>query len=202
MISLPPALPKFEKIKRYWDPTKDVHIAQILPGEVYVTREHEIVSTLLGSCIAVCMRDKINRIGGMNHFKLPMPAENDLSTDNTNYGIFAMELLINAILKNGGNKAYLECTVFGGGNVASTITSDIGGKNLKFVLNFLKNEAIPIIRQDTGHNMAQQVYYHPRSGDTFSVIKQNSTLTKIKKAEKRYLASIASDSNNATIEFF
>lgn len=202
MTTLPQSLPQFEHIKRYWDPRRKLHVAQILPGEVYVTKKHELITTLLGSCIAVCMRDKINKIGGMNHFKLPKPSNADTNNQNLNYGIYAMELLINEILKNGGNKNFLECTVFGGGNVIEGITSDIGGKNIDFVLDFLRQESIPIIRQDTGYTTAQQVYFHPVSGNTFSVVKQESLLKKIKEEENQYLSRINSEVVNSGIDYF
>jgi len=200
--TLSQALPQFEHIRRYWDPVRKLHVAQILPGEVYVTKNHELISTLLGSCIAVCMRDKTKKIGGMNHFKLPKPANKGFDDENTNYGIYAMELLINEILKNGGNKINLEATVFGGGNMTKSLTADIGGKNTEFVLDFLRQESIPIIDRDTGHNAAQQIYYHPVTGKTFSVIKQNSSLEKVREEERLYMQRINAENENSGMDFF
>jgi len=202
MQSLPQALPQFSHIMRYWDASRNVHVAQVLPGEVYVTNSHELVTTLLGSCISVCMRDKINRVGGINHFKLPKPLTGGFDDENTNYGIYAMELLINEILKNGGNKNFLECTVFGGGNVSKALKADVGGKNIEFVLSFLKQESIPIVNQDIGHDSAQKIYYHPVSGNTFSVVVKGSSLGKVNNAETEYLQRINNDVNSQKIEFF
>lgn len=181
-------LPQFKHIKRYWDPSRKIYVAQICPGEVYVTKQHELISTLLGSCIAVCMRDASGKIGGMNHFKLPHG--NPKNPADANYGIYAMELLINEILKNGGQRARLECEVFGGGNVIAGLNSSIGDKNLEFVIAFLRQEKIPIKRKDTGKSGAQQVYYHPLSGNTFSLEKKDMSQAALKQAEERYLKKV------------
>lgn len=188
-------IPEFRHIKRYWDPSRKIYVAQICPGEVYVTKQHELISTLLGSCIAVCMRDSSGKIGGMNHFKLPHGCKS-ADTIDTNYGIHAMELLINEILKNGGKRPLLECEVFGGGNVVAGLNSSIGDKNLAFVLEFLKQERIPIKRQDTGKSGAQQVYYHPVSGSTFSLEKKDMSQESLKKAEESYLKKVNVEMDN------
>ena len=197
-------IPQFRHVKRYWDPSRKIHVAQICPGEVYVTKQHELISTLLGSCIAVCMRDKRGTVGGMNHFKLPHSNPTKADTVDTNYGIHAMELLINEILKNGGQRPFLECEIFGGGSVVAGLSSSIGDKNIEFVNSFLRQERILIRRQDTGKRGAQQVYYHPISGNTFSVEKQDMTQEKLKKAEELYLkkVNIEMDDDDSGITYF
>ncbi|MBL1261704.1 MAG: chemoreceptor glutamine deamidase CheD [Thiotrichaceae bacterium] len=202
MSALPQALPNFEHIKRYWDFSRKNFIAKILPGEVYVSRNHELISTLLGSCIAVCMRDKINHIGGMNHFKLPTASGDRQSANNANYGLYAMELLINEIMKNGGNRTSLECHVFGGGRVVTSIKSDIGDKNIAFINRFLKEERIRVIQQKTGGTCALQVYYHPITGHAFSVTLDESRSKKIKEEEQRYVAKINQEIENNGITYF
>jgi len=202
MSAPPKALPNFEHIKRYWDFSRKNFIAKILPGEIYVTKNHELISTLLGSCIAVCMRDKINNVGGMNHFKLPTAHDNSKSTNDANYGLYAMELLINEIMKNGGQRANLECHVFGGGRVVSSIQSDIGNKNIMFIKQFLKEEHIRIIQQKTGGTCALQVYYHPITGHAFSVTLDESHSKKVKEAEQRYVAKVNQEIEVNGITYF
>lgn len=202
MSALPQALPRFDHIKRYWDPSRKLFIAKILPGEVYVTRNHELVSTLLGSCIAVCMRDRVSNVGGMNHFKLPASSSPTKSANNANYGLYAMELLINEIMKNGGNRNNLECAVFGGGKVVSSMTSDIGDKNIAFVTQFLKEERIQVVQMKTGGTCALQVYYHPISGNAFSVGLDESQSAHIKAEEKRYMNQVNADSDDSGITYF
>jgi len=202
MSTPPKALPNFEHIKRYWDFSRKNFIAKILPGEVYVTKNHELVSTLLGSCIAVCMRDKINHVGGMNHFKLPASGGGNKPANNANYGLYAMELLINEIMKNGGNRLNLECCVFGGGRVVTSISSDIGDKNITFIKSFLKEERIRIIQQKTGGTCALQVYYHPITGHAFSVTLDESHSKKVKEEEKRYVTKINQEIEESGITYF
>jgi len=202
MSTPPEALPNFKHIKRYWDYSRKNFVAKILPGEVYITRNHELVSTLLGSCIAVCMRDKVNNVGGMNHFKLPTADNSIKSANNANYGLYAMELLINEIMKNGGNRNNLECHVFGGGRVIASIKSNIGDKNIEFVTRFLKEERIKIVQQKTGGTSALQVYYHPITGHAFSVTLDESHTKKVKEEEKRYVAKINQEIEDSGITYF
>jgi chemotaxis protein CheD len=194
--------PQFQHVKRYWDPVRKIHVAKILPGELYVTRQHELISTLLGSCVAVCMRDRVNKIGGMNHFKLPAPEKNKNAGADTNYGNFAMELLINEILRVGGVRKNLECHVFGGGNVVRGIRNNIGGQNLDFVLDFLQKEKISILSQDVGHGGAQNVYYHVLTGNAFATVSENSSMEEVRKMEKAYMEKVEKDLGGDGIVYF
>lgn len=163
------ALKGFEKINRYWDRQREIHTAKILPGEYYVTTKSELITTVLGSCVSACIRDPAMNIGGMNHFMLPASENNMASigagTEATRYGNFAMELLINEILKNGGRRDYLEVKVFGGGNVIKQMTiTDIGGRNASFVREYLATEGLEIVSQDLGDIYPRKVLYDPMSG--------------------------------------
>lgn len=198
----PPQLAQFRHIRRSWDVHRKMHVANIHPGELYITEKHELISTLLGSCIAVCMRDKFKGIGGMNHFRLPTRKGRVSNGMDTNYGIYAMEMLINEIMKHGGKKHHLECAVFGGGNVIQNMTSDIGGKNIDFVMSFLKKESIPVIHRDVGHTNAQKVYYHPMTGFYSSVVQGMSSLVGVKKAEQEYVERINKEVEESTLTYF
>ncbi|MDM8560868.1 hypothetical protein [Candidatus Parabeggiatoa sp. HSG14] len=116
---MPRALPGYEHIKRYWDHHNDSSIAKILPGEYYVTRHDEVLVTVVGSCVAACIHDNVSGIGGMNHFMLPHSTldkwEHTSVSTESRYGSFAMEYLINEILKYGGKRKNLEVKLFGGG---------------------------------------------------------------------------------------
>jgi len=171
MISTPPpqpqCLPDFENVNRYWDKNQKIWAAKILPGEYYVTKNQgEAVTTTLGSCVSACIRDKVLGIGGMNHFMLPAQSahgSNDWLDEATRYGNFAMEYLINSILKAGGNRNNLEAKVTGGGNVIANM-SNIGLKNGLFVLDYLGREGIPILANDLGDVHPRKVMYYPESG--------------------------------------
>lgn len=132
----PACLPGLEHVNRYWDKTHQCFAAKILPGEYYVSMHNELITTVLGSCIAACIRDVKMGIGGMNHFMLPMGCEVEHLgkthlTSATRYGNFAMEILINEIIKAGGDRKRMEVKLFGGGRVLSSMsTMDIGKRIL------------------------------------------------------------------------
>jgi len=169
LSALPTPLPGFEHINRYWDKRMNVPAAKILPGEFYVSRAGEMIVTVLGSCVSACIRDKQLGIGGMNHFMLPIESEH--STDNwggkvshaSRYGNWAMEYLINAILKLGGTRRNLEIKIFGGGNVMQNM-SDIGQRNVEFVKQYLYEENFEITAQDVGTVYPRKVLYFPDTG--------------------------------------
>ena len=120
---------EYPNIHRHWDSSHGVFAARVLPGQYYVTdRPDEMISTLLGSCIAACIRDPAVRVGGLNHFMLP-DGEGDLDGLASRYGVHAMEHLINDILKRGGRRDRLEIKLFGGGRILSGL-SDVGEKNI------------------------------------------------------------------------
>lgn len=166
----PDALSGFEGINRYWDKLHQSFAAKILPGEYYVTSHDEVIVTVLGSCISACIRDKIFGIGGMNHFMLPHTPD-DLShhihsgpsTSASRYGSYAMEMLINDILKHGGRRENLEVKIFGGGKILRNMT-DVGVRNIKFVEEYIALEAIPLLSEATGDIYPRKVVYHPHSG--------------------------------------
>lgn len=200
-MELAKTLPHFEHIYRFWDKQREIAIAKIHPGEVYVSKNNELVSTLLGSCVAVCIRDKVNRVGGMNHFKLPSSSAVSTMGDY-NYGNFAMEKLINEILKNGGNRHCLEAKVFGGGNVLQQISSGIGEKNITFVLEYLKNEKIPVVMSDMGHTSAQTIYFHPIAGTSFTTVQGKASREEVKKEEELYLSSVKNTMDELSVTYF
>lgn len=133
-------------------------------GGYYVSSEPTVVKTVLGSCISVCLFESEKKIGGMNHFMLPESKGLDNLDDysDTRYGIYAMEVTINEILKLGGKKSNITAKVFGGGNVLSGVTSSIlmvADKNIKFAKKFLSNENIPIVREDIGGTTPRKVFF-------------------------------------------
>ena len=160
----PAAMPGFEHIKRYWDAKAGIWVARIAPGEFYITRLDEMISTVLGSCVAACIRDVERNIGGMNHFLLPAEVDTDaLVSQATSYGTFAMESLINELLKNGARRPFMEAKVFGGGRMISGM-SDVGARNVDFVLDYLQTEGIRIASRDLGGDGARALQYFPLTG--------------------------------------
>ncbi|MDA3868458.1 MAG: chemoreceptor glutamine deamidase CheD [Gammaproteobacteria bacterium] len=171
MSSAPPLLQGFEHINRYWDKQHNIFAAKLLPGEFYVSMHGELITTVLGSCVSACVRDKIMGVGGMNHFMLPDSQERSRSlawvntpvSAETRYGNVAMERLINVILASGGKRKNLEVKLFGGGRVLN-INTDIGGKNVDFVKQYLQKEGLRIESEDTRGFWPRKVQYFPLTG--------------------------------------
>jgi chemotaxis protein CheD len=149
----------------YHDRNFDSPAAKILPGEYFVTDKDVLLVTVLGSCVAACIRDNENGIGGMNHFMLPDEGSKDVVSTSARYGTYAMEILINHLLKSGARRNRLEAKVFGGGAVLASLTSSsVGMRNAEFVLDFLQTEKIPVVAKDLLDSYPRKVYYFPNSG--------------------------------------
>ena len=151
----------------YYDRVLNAPAVKLLPGEYHVTREDMVQVTVLGSCVAACIRDPETRIGGMNHFMLPDSGQDGPSRFGvaSRYGVYAMEILINELIKLGASRKKLEAKVFGGGNVMQSLTSShVGQQNADFVLKFLDTEGIPVVAQDLVDIHPRKVYHFPDSG--------------------------------------
>jgi chemotaxis protein CheD len=150
----------------YYDRTFDCDAAKILPGEYYYTGKDMLIVTVLGSCVSACIRDRVKGLGGMNHFMLPDGGDpgNPVSA-SMRYGTYAMEVLINDLLKAGARREHLEAKVFGGGAVLRGFSAmNVGERNAAFVINFLKTERIPVLAEDLNDIYPRKVYFFPRTG--------------------------------------
>lgn len=151
----------------YYDRTFDCDAAKILPGEYYFTHKDMMIVTVLGSCVSACIRDRVSGIGGMNHFMLPdggNDADSPISA-SMRYGTYAMEILINDVLKAGARRENLEAKVFGGGNVLrGFIAINVGERNAQFVRDYLKAENIRVVAEDLNDIYPRKVYFFPRTG--------------------------------------
>jgi chemotaxis protein CheD len=156
---------QFPHVRRMRDNRFPHEIASILPGEFFVSRDPMVVYTVLGSCISACIRDPIVGVGGMNHFMLPEPMEtaHDSWGESTRYGSYAMESLINEILKLGGLKSRLEIKLFGAGKIYEG-NIDVGANNAKWVIAYLKSEGLVTVKSDLGDVFPRKVYYFTDSG--------------------------------------
>jgi chemotaxis protein CheD len=145
---------------------KDHHFqydaVKVLPGEYFVSNEDLIIMTVLGSCIAACIWDGKVRAGGMNHFMLP---DGDGSDGAGRYGSYAMELLINEMLKKGARRESMQAKIFGGAQVMAGFTTlNVGERNTKFVLDYLATERIPVVSQDVLDIHPRKVCFFPLTG--------------------------------------
>lgn len=202
---LPRALRGFGHVKRYWDKTNDSVVAKILPGELYVTRMNELITTVLGSCISACIRDPYAGVGGMNHFMLPVSRDESIKTvkdDNAaRYGNFAMEHLINEILKNGGQRKNLEVKLFGGGRVLSHMT-DVGKRNIEFAIEYVKLEGLKIISEDMGDIYPRKIQYDPLSGKARMKKLRSMHNRTVTEREEAYMHEIDETPATGDIELF
>lgn len=187
----------------YFDRHLNREAAKILPGEYYVTGRDMVLVTVLGSCVAACIRDSESGIGGINHFMLPDGGATSPTSSSARYGAFAMELLINQLLKMGARRANLEAKVFGGGNVLKQLnTANVGNRNAAFVLAFLRTEGIRLAAQDLADRYPRKVYYFPRSGRVLVKKLRSLHNDTILRREQEYGSRLTSGSVAGEVELF
>jgi len=146
----------------YFDHHFQFNAVKVLPGEYFVSGDNIVIMTVLGSCIAACLWDSRARVGGMNHFMLP---ESDSSDVSGRYGSYAMELLINEMLKLGARRETMQAKIFGGGQVMANFTTmNVGERNTSFVVNYLQTERIPIVSEDVLDIYPRKVVFFPATG--------------------------------------
>lgn len=203
-----PSIDGFEHINRYMDRDHGIIAAKILPGEYYVTCENELITTVLGSCVSACIRDKESGLGGMNHFMLPVTSVEKLKQGNeavignaTRYGNFAMEHLINTILSNGGKRKNLEVKLFGGGKIIPTLT-DVGIKNIDFVLDYVDAEGLVLLSQDLGDIYPRKIIYFPKTGKVGMKKIQHLHNETIIQRERQYFNEIKNAPVEGDVELF
>jgi chemotaxis protein CheD len=183
---------------------KGIRVVNIGPGEHYTSAEPIIIKTLLGSCVAVCLFDPVRNLIGMNHFLL---ANDKLQRSGLRdpragyYGVHAMELLINGLVKLGAKRSQLQAKVFGGANVLKTLDGeipnhyDVGNSNVDFALAFLTRERIPVVSADVRGNSGRVIYFNPgdfsvyrneiENPDDAELISQTATLGRNKEAHTK-----------------
>lgn len=202
-----PPLRGFDHVNRYWDKEHEVVAAKILPGEYYVTNGNELVTTVLGSCISACIRDRVFGIGGMNHFMLPTSdtgswhgSDNALSTA-TRYGNYAMEHMINDILANGGHRSHLEVKIIGGGRIIGAMT-DVGGRNIEFVREYIRTEGLRLLGEDVGDIYPRKVVFFPATGRVRVKKLKHLHNDTVVKRERSYMTELAHAPIEGEVELF
>jgi chemotaxis protein CheD len=183
----------------YFDRTLDIDAAKIQPGEYYATGRAMVLVTVLGSCVAACIRDRVTGIGGMNHFMLPDSGSdqgNPLSI-SARYGTYAMEMLLNQLLKLGAKRANLEAKLFGGGNVLRGFkVANVGERNSKFALEYLNTEKISVVARDLLDIYPRKVYFFPQTGKVLVKKLRSVHNDTIVERESEYSSRL----RNATVE--
>lgn len=151
----------------YFDDVYQIEVVKLLPNEYFVTSDNMMLTTVLGSCVAACIRDPIAGVGGMNHFMLPATDDgvHNAAMSSMRYGNYAMEVLLNALYERGARRERLEVKVFGGGRVlADMVSTRVGEANADFVLNYLHARQIQVKAQDLKDVHPRHVQYFPLNG--------------------------------------
>ena len=170
----------------------------------FVATDRDIsLVTVLGSCVAACVRDRVSGIGGMNHFMLPRCRDaGDVASASARYGVNAMELLINELIHLGARRSNLEAKVFGGGAVLANVTTiDVGGMNAEFVSGFLREEGIRVVASDLRGTLSRKVRFDPASGRAFVQGLGRGARAALEE-ESRYAERLAQLPAGGSIEFF
>ncbi len=194
------------EIKRYFDSKYKHMVVKLLPGDHYVSGEpSEMLVTVLGSCVAACIRDPETGIGGMNHFMLPAGDANSWSALNAamRYGNHAMEVLINEMMRLGCPRERMEVKVFGGANVIGA-GGDVGHRNAKFVEEYLANEGFTPAAVDLRGSYGRRIHYFPATGKVKRLLLRRAADRKVFSSESKYQQNMkpSEESSGGDIELF
>ncbi|HEY6896216.1 MAG TPA: chemoreceptor glutamine deamidase CheD [Rhodocyclaceae bacterium] len=187
----------------YYDRNFEIEAVKVLPGEYYVTSTDMAVVTVLGSCVSACIRDREKGIGGLNHFMLADGGSDPMAGASARYGGYAMEVLVNHLLKLGARREKLEAKVFGGGKVMASLAGTmVGERNASFVLQYLATEKIDIVSQDLLDIYPRKVYFFPKTGRVMVrklVRLHNDTVAR---REKEYASRLVEAPVSGDVELF
>lgn len=201
---LPPRKGNPAMERRAIDRDNSVDVVKLISGDCYVTdKPGQMIVTILGSCVAACMRDPVLKIGGMNHFLLPDTTDADVRSngESARYGAYAMEQLVNGIIKLGGVKSRLEVKVFGGGNVINN-SAMIGSRNVSFVRDFLKNEGLKIVSEDLGDTYPRRLRYYPDTGKVMLMKLRRKEDMEVVNEEQSFATTLKAKPVEGDIELF
>ncbi|MEO7031289.1 MAG: chemoreceptor glutamine deamidase CheD [Herbaspirillum sp.] len=188
----------------YYDRTFDCDAAKILPGEYYFTHKDMLIVTVLGSCVAACIRDRVTGVGGMNHFLLPFGKDTEgPASASMRYGTYAMEILINQLLKAGARRENLDAKVFGGGAVLSGFTTmNVGERNADFVREYLRIEKIHLLAEDLYDIHPRKVYFFPRSGRVLVKKLRQLNNNTLANREQDYVGRLQNNNIGGSVDLF
>lgn len=190
-----------DDVLRYHDSHFQVAAAKLLPTQYLVVGDDTALVTVLGSCVAACIRDPLLRLGGMNHFMLPDGTVSDGAP--ARYGSYAMELLINELLKRGASRKRLQAKVFGGANVLRGFTSNpVGTRNAEFVRAYLQAEQIPVVASDLRGIHPRKVWFFPQTGRVMVQRLPHAHEAEVAAAESAVRARLSRDPVSGGVELF
>jgi chemotaxis protein CheD len=193
--------------RRFYDAAQAAWVVKILPGEFYATGDREeVLVTVLGSCVSACIRDPVRQVGGMNHFMLVQNKSgsggawgNEL--ESARFGNFAMEKLINDMLKRGCQRERMEIKVFGGANVTNS-RNEIGTENGDFVLRYLEGEGLACAAQDLGGVYPRRIIYFPMTGKVVRRLLTGRDQDSALREESSYASTLGVVKATSNVELF
>jgi len=185
----------------YFDHHFQYDAVKVLPGEYFVSNEEVVIMTVLGSCIAACIWDNKAQVGGMNHFMLP---DGDSDDAFGRYGSYAMELLINEMLKSGARRESMQAKIFGGGQVMHTFTTmNVGERNTQFVLDYLQTERIPVVSKDVLDIYPRKVCFFPVTGKAMvKRLAHSHPETLVVQERRGNAATVAQSTSGGSVDLF
>lgn len=181
------------------------NIITITIGDYHASREPAVLTTVLGSCVSVCLFDKKNLIGGMNHILMPGKPDLNHCNDSARYSTNAMQLLIDSMMRLGADPKYLTAKTFGGANVLPIFptVNPVGKKITSFVTGFLELEGIPIHAKDMGGRQPRKIYFHTDTGDVYvkritcqELLQSSFPVKSLKSGSKTECLSIKKNANH------
>ena len=190
--------------RRFFDTASSAWMVKVFPGEFYVTKQpDEILVTVLGSCVSACIRDPALGVGGMNHFMLAQGHSGGWGDElkSARFGNFAMEKLINELIKAGCSRGRMEIKVFGGGNVIDASTA-IGSSNAEFVLRYLEAEGLRCAAEDLGGSYPRRIHYSPATGRVVRRLLGTSETYAISREEREYADKLRTKQPAGEIHLF
>lgn len=188
---------------RYFDRHFKAHALKVLPGEYIVTDQDLMLVTVLGSCVSACVRDPLAGVGGMNHFMLPEGELHGAANESARYGAYAMEVLINELIKRGASRSRLEAKVFGGSAVLPGFTvNNVGQRNGRFVLDYLTAEGLQISARDLFGVSPRRVHYFPMTGRVMVKRLPAAAGSEVLASERLYRSRLVESPTEGSVELF
>ncbi len=197
----PTALSGFEKVHSFWDPRWKRYAVKVKPGEYYIADQDMVITTVLGSCVSACIVDPKLKLGGLNHFMLPSGSADEDISRSSRYGLFAMEQLINEMMKHGCDRDRMEVKLTGGGNMMTGI-SNIGQQNIDFILKYIEDEDLNLIAKDLGGDQARRVVYFPTEGRMLVNKLDHREDQRLIAEERSYQADVETHLDDSDVELF
>jgi chemotaxis protein CheD len=190
--------------RRFYDSASSHWMIKVHPGEFHVTsKADEVLVTVLGSCVAACIRDPRTGFGGMNHFMLAEDNGGGWGNEvmSTRFGNYAMEKLINELIKAGCPRERMEIKVFGGGNVIDSQQA-IGTKNAEYVLRYLADEGLKCVAQDLGGDFPRRIQFSPATGQVVRRILRKTDAAPVIREETNYKKTLTPKPRAGEITLF